>query len=34
MKSLVEKLTQTFSPSGYEDAIRELVRQEITPPGR
>ncbi len=31
MKSLVEKLTQTFSPSGYEDAIRELVRQEVAP---
>ena len=29
MKSLIEKLTGTFSPSGYEDAIREVIRKEI-----
>ncbi len=31
MKSLVETLTQTFGPSGYEQAIRERVQQEIAP---
>jgi Cellulase M and related proteins len=31
MKSLVEALTQTFGPSGYEGAIRERVQQEIAP---
>ena len=30
MKSLIEKLTGTFSPSGYEDAIRDVIRKEIT----
>ena len=30
MKSLIEKLTGTFSPSGYEDAIRAVIRKEIT----
>ncbi|MCL4530291.1 MAG: M42 family metallopeptidase [Chloroflexi bacterium] len=29
MKSLIEKLTGTFSPSGYEDAIRVTIRKEI-----
>lgn len=29
MKSLVERLTQTFAPSGYEEAIRSVVREEI-----
>jgi endoglucanase len=29
MKSLIEKLTGTFSPSGYEDAIRAVIRKEI-----
>ncbi len=31
MKSLVEALTQTFGPSGYEEAIRKRVQQEIAP---
>ncbi len=31
MKSLVEALTQTFGPSGYEGAIRDRVQQEIAP---
>jgi tetrahedral aminopeptidase len=31
MKQLIQKLTETFSPSGYEDAIRELILAEITP---
>lgn len=29
MKSLIQKLTETFSPSGYEAAIREVIRAEI-----
>ncbi|MFN3742656.1 MAG: M42 family metallopeptidase [Anaerolineales bacterium] len=29
MKSLVERLTQTFAPSGYEEAIRTVIREEI-----
>jgi len=28
---LLEKLTQTFGPSGYEDAIRDVIRQEVAP---
>jgi tetrahedral aminopeptidase len=31
MKSLIQKLTETFSPSGYETAIREVIRKEIKP---
>jgi len=30
MKQLIQKLTETFSPSGYEDAIREVILAEIT----
>ena len=29
MKQLIQKLTDTFSPSGYEDAIRAVIRSEI-----
>ena len=29
MKQLIQKLTDTFSPSGYEDAIRSVIRAEI-----
>lgn len=29
MKQLIKKLTETFSPSGYEDAIREVILAEI-----
>jgi putative aminopeptidase FrvX len=29
MKSLIQKLTETFSPSGYESAIREVIRSEV-----
>jgi endoglucanase len=29
MKELLRKLTDTFGPSGYEDAVRELIRKEI-----
>ncbi len=28
---LLEKLTQTFGPSGYEDAIRDIIREEVAP---
>lgn len=31
MKSLIRKLTETFSPSGYEAAIRDVIRAEVTP---
>jgi tetrahedral aminopeptidase len=31
MKQLIQKLTETFSPSGYETAIREVIRAEIAP---
>ncbi len=29
MKELLRKLTDAFGPSGYEDAVRELIRKEI-----
>jgi tetrahedral aminopeptidase len=29
MKKLIQTLTETFSPSGYESAIREVIRAEI-----
>jgi endoglucanase len=29
MKKLIQKLTDTFSPSGYESAIREVIRLEV-----
>ncbi len=29
MKPLIKKLTETFSPSGYENAIREVIMEEI-----
>ena len=31
MKPLIQKLTETFSPSGYEGAIREVIRKEVAP---
>jgi tetrahedral aminopeptidase len=31
MKQLIQNLTETFSPSGYEDAIRDLILAEIKP---
>jgi putative aminopeptidase FrvX len=31
MKQLIQKLTETFSPSGYEDAIREVILAEVKP---
>ena len=29
MKQLIKRLTDTFSPSGHEDAIRDVIRQEV-----
>jgi len=29
MKTLIQKLTETFSPSGYEHDIREVIRTEV-----
>src|SRR5262245_54571197 len=29
MKSLIQKLTETFSPSGYETAVRDVIRAEV-----
>ena len=34
MKSLLKKLTETASPSGYEGPIRELIRSEVAPLAR
>ena len=31
MKPLLKTLTETFAPSGYEDAIRTLVQKEVKP---
>src|SRR5688572_32325112 len=31
MKQLLQKLTETFGPSGYEDNVREIVRTEVEP---
>jgi endoglucanase len=31
MKPLIQKLTETFSPSGHETAIREVLRGEVKP---
>jgi len=31
MKQLLRTLTETFGPSGYEDAVREVIRKEVKP---
>jgi len=31
MKQLIQKLTETFSPSGFESAIRDVIRAEVQP---
>jgi endoglucanase len=31
MKALIQKLTETFSPSGYEHNIRQVIRAEVEP---
>ena len=31
MKELLKTLTETFGPSGHEQAIRDVIREEITP---
>ena len=33
MKSLIQKLTETSGPSGYESVVREVIRAEIEPLG-
>ena len=30
MKTIIQKLVETVGPSGYEDAVRELIRGEIS----
>ena len=29
MKKLLQTLTETFGPSGYEDEVRKIVRSEV-----
>jgi endoglucanase len=29
VKKLLQTLTETFGPSGYEDKVREVVRNEV-----
>jgi len=31
MKDLIQKLTETYSPSGYEGPVREVIRKEVKP---
>ena len=31
MKKLLQTLTETFGPSGYEDEVRTIVRSEVEP---
>jgi len=31
MKPLIQKLTETFSPSGHESVVREIIRAEVKP---
>ena len=31
MKKLLQTLTETFGPSGYEDSVRKIVRREVEP---
>ena len=31
MKNLIQKLTETFSPSGFESAVRDVIRAEVAP---
>lgn len=31
MKSLLKTLTETFAPSGYEDAVRKIIQKEVKP---
>ena len=31
MIQLLEKLTQAFGPPGFEDDVREIIRQEASP---
>ena len=31
MKQLLKTLTETYGPSGYEDAVREIILKEVKP---
>lgn len=31
MKELIKKLTETYGPSGHEEAVREVIRAEVAP---
>lgn len=31
MKSLLKTLTETYAPSGYEDAVRKIIQREVKP---
>ena len=31
MKNLIQKLTETFSPSGFESTVRDVIRAEVEP---
>jgi endoglucanase len=31
METLIKRLVETYGPSGYEDQVREMIRQEIEP---
>ena len=31
MKQLLKTLTETYGPSGYEDAVRKLILKEVKP---
>ena len=31
MKKLLKLLTETFGPSGYEDAVRKVILKEVKP---
>lgn len=31
MKSLLKTLTETYAPSGYEDAVRKIIQKEVKP---
>ncbi len=31
MKDLIKKLTDVYGPSGYEEAVREIIQAEVTP---
>ena len=34
MKELIQKLVESVGPSGYEDGVRNLIKQEVSGLGR